>query len=282
MDIISRIREMRKQADKLRQEGTIIALVPTMGYLHEGHLSLMREGKRCGDVLVISIFVNPAQFGPNEDFAGYPRDMDRDLALADEVGVDIVFSPEVEDMYPTGFQTYVDVAYVTKNLCGASRPSHFRGVTTVVAKLFNIVRPHIAIFGQKDYQQLVTIQRMAADLDMDVQIVGAPTVREPDGLAMSSRNSYLSPEERTAALCLVRSLERGEALYREGVRDASRIVQEVRGIIESEPLAQIDYVKVCDAVSIEDIGTIERDAVIALAVRIGKARLIDNTILKGD
>jgi len=246
MEVIKSPSEMQQRASAWRREGKVIAFVPTMGYFHEGHLSLMREGRERGDVLVVSIFVNPTQFGPGEDFDRYPRDMERDLRMAEEVGVDVIFAPTVEEMYPEGYQTYVEVEKVTKYLCGLSRPGHFRGVTTVVTKLFNIVKPHVALFGQKDYQQLITIERMVKDLNMDVEIVGMPTVREEDGLAASSRNVYLSPEERKAALSLYRSLRRAEELFSEGVR--------------------------------ESIG--ER-ALVAVAAKVGTTRLIDNTLLGG-
>ena len=260
----------------------MIAFVPTMGYFHEGHLSLMREGRERGDVLVVSIFVNPTQFGPGEDFDRYPRDMERDLRMAEEVGVDVIFAPTVEEMYPEGYQTYVEVEKVTQHLCGLSRPGHFRGVTTVVTKLFNIVKPHVALFGQKDYQQLITIERMVKDLNMDVEIVGMPTVREEDGLAASSRNVYLSPEERKAALSLYRSLRRAEELFSEGVRESQRILEEVRGVLEAEPLVKIDYVHVCDPETLEDIeGPIGERALVAVAAKVGTTRLIDNTLLGG-
>ncbi|MBW2038555.1 MAG: pantoate--beta-alanine ligase [Deltaproteobacteria bacterium] len=280
MEIIAGVKEMQRQAQQLQKEGKTIAFVPTMGYLHEGHLSLMREGRKRGDVLIISIFVNPTQFGPGEDYEKYPRDMKRDLKLAQKVGVDIVFTPSVQEMYPTRFQTSVEVEKVTKNLCGISRPHHFRGVTTVVAKLFNIVKPHLALFGQKDYQQLVTIKRMVGDLNMDIEIIGMPTVREADGLAMSSRNAYLNPKKRKAAQSLYRSLLMGEELFRQGTRSAKVILQKIREIIEAEKSAQIDYAKICDPQTLEDIEEIEDEAVIALAVRIGRTRLIDNLILK--
>ncbi len=280
MEIIAGVKEMRRRSEQLRMERKTIAFVPTMGYLHEGHLSLMQEGRKMGDVLAISIFVNPTQFGPGEDYERYPRDMKRDLQLAREVGVDIVFTPSTQEMYPPEFQTSVEVEKVTKNLCGISRPHHFRGVTTVVAKLFNIVKPHLALFGQKDYQQLATIKRMMEDLNMDIEIIGLPTVRETDGLAMSSRNTYLKSKERKAAQSLYRSLCRGEELFHQGEKSAAAILQEIRGIIEAEQLTQIDYAKICNPQTLEDIEEIEDEGVIALAVKIGKTRLIDNLILK--
>jgi len=282
MEVIKSPSEMQQRASAWRREGKVIAFVPTMGYFHEGHLSLMREGRERGDVLVVSIFVNPTQFGPGEDFDRYPRDMERDLRMAEEVGVDVIFAPTVEEMYPEGYQTYVEVEKVTKYLCGLSRPGHFRGVTTVVTKLFNIVKPHVALFGQKDYQQLITIQRMVKDLNMDVEIVGMPTVREEDGLAASSRNVYLSPEERKAALSLHRSLRRAEELFSEGVRESQRILEEVKKVLEAEPLVKIDYVHVCDPETLEDIeGPIGERALVAVAAKVGTTRLIDNTLVGG-
>ena len=282
MEVIKSPSEMQQRASAWRREGKVIAFVPTMGYFHEGHLSLMREGRERGDVLVVSIFVNPTQFGPGEDFDRYPRDMERDLRMAEEVGVDVIFAPTVEEMYPEGYQTYVEVEKVTQHLCGLSRPGHFRGVTTVVTKLFNIVKPHVALFGQKDYQQLITIERMVKDLNMDVEIVGMPTVREEDGLAASSRNVYLSPEERKAALSLYRSLRRAEELFSEGVRESQRILEEVKKVLEAEPLVKIDYVHVCDPETLEDIeGPIGERALVAVAAKVGTTRLIDNTLLGG-
>ena len=280
MQTVTSIKEMQSFSDRVRREGKTIALVPTMGFLHPGHLSLMEEGKQRGDILVISIFVNPNQFGVGEDYQDYPRDMEEDQKLAKEVGVDVIFAPTVAEMYPSGCQTYVTVEKVTKNLCGISRPTHFRGVTTVVCKLFTIVKPHVAIFGEKDFQQLVTIRQMTSDLNLDVEIVGMSIYREEDGLAMSSRNKYLNPDERKAALCLFNSLKKALALFEQGERNAGEIVREVKKVIEAEKLAQIDYVKICDAKTIEDIEQIDREAVLALAVKIGKARLIDNVVLK--
>lgn len=276
MRLITDVKEMRRFSEEARRAGKTIAFVPTMGYLHEGHLSLLREGKRKGDVLVMSIFVNPTQFGPGEDYADYPRDMRRDMEMAEGVGVDVVFNPDVRDIYPQGFQTYVRVEGVTKNLCGLSRPGHFQGVATVVLKLFNIVRPHIAIFGEKDFQQLVMVKRMIKDLNMDIEIIGMPTVREGDGLAMSSRNSYLNPEERKAAQAIYRSLLRGKEVFDKGVIDVDRILGEVRKVIEGEPLIVVDYIKLCDMNTLQDINIVEGEALLAIAVRVGKARLIDN------
>jgi pantoate--beta-alanine ligase len=280
MEIIVQAKEMQRRAEQRRREGMIITFVPTMGFLHEGHLSLMREGRKRGDCLVTSIFVNPTQFGPTEDYDRYPRDLKQDLKLVQGVGVDIVFTPTVAEMYPDGFQTSVEVERVTQNLCGISRPHHFRGVTSVVAKLFNIVKPHRAFFGQKDYQQLIAIKQMVKDLNMDVEVVGMPTIREPDGLAMSSRNAFLNPKKRKEAACLYRSLLKGKELFAQGERSAATILQEVRRIIEEDKSAVIDYVKICDVHTLEDLEEIKGEAVIALAVKMGKTRLIDNIILK--
>ena len=262
-----------------RARGRTIALVPTMGFLHEGHYRLLELGRKKADVLVMSIFVNPTQFGPKEDYTRYPRDMKRDLGYARRAGVDVVFTPSAEEMYPDGYQSYITVEDVTRTLCGPFRPGHFRGVATVVAKLFNLVRPHVALFGQKDFQQLVVIRRMVKDLNMGIEIVGVHTVREPDGLAMSSRKTYLSGEEREAALCLYVSMLRGKDLVRSGERDAKTILREVRHVIESEPLARIEYVEIVDRETLRDVKRIGTKALLAMAVRIGKTRLIDNILL---
>ncbi|HUL31551.1 MAG TPA: pantoate--beta-alanine ligase, partial [Thermodesulfobacteriota bacterium] len=224
MKIIKTIKEMKDISSRVRAEGKTVAFVPTMGFFHEGHLSLMREGRKRGDLLVVSLFVNPTQFAPHEDFKNYPRDFEKDRKMAEEVGTDILFAPEVEEMYPSEHQTVVLVERVTRNLCGRSRPTHFGGVTTVVAMLFEIAAPHVAVFGEKDYQQLVTIRQMVRDLHMSVEVIGMPTVRETDGLAMSSRNTYLLPEERRAALSLHRSLQRAKELLQKGEKKASRIL----------------------------------------------------------
>jgi pantoate--beta-alanine ligase len=228
---------------------------------------------------VVSIFVNPTQFGAGEDYEAYPRDMKRDEHLAQHAGVDVLFVPSAEEMYPAYYQTYVSVEEVTKNLCGASRPNHFRGVTTVVCKLFNIVKPHVAIFGEKDFQQIVAIRRMVSDLNLEVVIVGMPTYREEDGLAMSSRNTYLTPPERTAALTIYKALRAASALCGEGECRAEKIIELVRGMIADEPLARIDYIAVCDTKQLKNMEQIDREAVLAVAVKIGKARLIDNVVL---
>lgn len=279
MKLIETVDAMQKQCEALRLSGKTIALVPTMGFFHKGHLELMRVGRRLADILAISIFVNPTQFGPSEDFQAYPRDMEGDLAGAKEVGVDLVFAPSVEEMYPDGHQTKIAVERVTMHLCGLTRPGHFDGVTTVVAKLFNIAKPHLAIFGEKDYQQLTTVKRMVKDLDMDIQIIGVPTVREPDGLAMSSRNSYLNPEERESALCLKKSLDLAREMFTQGEKDAQKIREAVERLILRHPFTEIDYINICDPMSLEDVDRIEGKAILALAVQVGKARLIDNCLI---
>ncbi len=280
MEIIRTVKEMKEFSSLSRQAGKTIAFVPTMGYFHEGHLSLMREARTRGDLVIVSLFVNPTQFGPKEDFKNYPRDFERDRKMAEGVGADILFAPEASDMYPPDHQTVIRVEKVTQNLCGRSRPTHFQGVTTVVSMLFEIVMPHVAIFGQKDYQQLVAIQQMARDLHMSVEVLGMPTIREADGLAMSSRNTYLSPGERKAALSLYRSLQKANELLQRGERKADRILREMNEILQSEPLVRIDYVQICDARTLQDVHRIEGDVVIALAAYLGKTRLIDNIVYR--
>ena len=280
MEIIERILDMQRWSDAERRQGRRIALVPTMGALHEGHLSLVRDGKMRGDRVVVSLFVNPAQFAPQEDFASYPRDFERDRELLNDTGIDVLFHPAVEEIYPEGFDTQIEIRELSRPLCGAVRRGHFSGVATVVAKLFNIVRPHVAIFGCKDYQQLQIIRRLVRDLNFDVEVIGHPTVREADGLAMSSRNAYLDPAERKAALCLYRSLRHAEEMIRLGERRGAAIVDAARGEIAREALARIEYVSLCDPESLREIDPVQEAALLALAVRIGKARLIDNIILK--
>jgi len=280
MKIVEDIKEMQGLAESLRKQGKKIAFVPTMGYLHEGHLSLMRYGREIADVLVTSIYVNPAQFAPGEDFEEYPRDFERDVRLSEKVGVDIIFTTTDEQMYPERYQTYVEVKEVTKNLCGRSRPVFFRGVATVVTKLFNIVKPHVAIFGEKDYQQLITIQRMVSDLNYDIEIIGRPIVREPDGLAMSSRNAYLSVDERKSALSLSRSLKIAQEMVQAGETSSSKIIERVCHEITSEPYTKIDYVQICHPQTLVDVDDISGGGVLALAVWVGKTRLIDNCMLK--
>ncbi len=276
MRTITRVAEMKAASAAWRKEGKAIGFVPTMGSLHEGHLSLVRESCRRADVTVVSVFVNPTQFGPQEDFARYPRDLARDAALLEAEGVDVLFHPHESEMYRPGYRTYVEVHGLQDRLCGASRPGHFRGVATVVNKLFNIVRPDLAFFGWKDAQQLILLQRMIRDLDMDVEIVGLPLVREPDGLAMSSRNAFLSPPERKAATVLSRSLKNAEEAIRAGERDAGKLLAIIKSAIETEPLVRIDYVEIVDQGSLEPLATVAGDILIALAVFAGATRLIDN------
>jgi len=276
IETITEVQEMRRYLAGRRGS---VALVPTMGYLHEGHASLMREARRRADTVVASIFVNPIQFGVGEDLDTYPRDLERDRLIAGEAGVDVIFAPTASEMYPRGFQSYVNVENLTTRLCGASRPGHFRGVTTVVAKLFNIVQPQMAFFGKKDFQQLAVIKRMVADLDMPIEIVGMPIVREPDGLALSSRNARLSEEERERALCLSRALTAAREAYRGGERSAARLTGLAVATIAAEPQAQVDYLELCDSESLEPVAAANDKTLLALAVRIGSVRLIDNCIL---
>lgn len=279
MQIIETVYAMRDWSERERREGRRIALVPTMGFLHEGHLSLVRDAKKRADRVVVSIFINPIQFAPGEDFATYPRDFERDCQLLETEKTDIVFHPALAAMYPDGAETYVEVEKLSRPLCGATRPGHFRGVATAVAKLFNVIRPHMAIFGQKDYQQLQVIRKMVRDLSMEVEILGHPIVREADGLAMSSRNAYLTPDERRAAVCLSRSLCKAERLARRRETSAQSLLSLVRAELAKEPLANLEYVKLCDPETLIDVETVGRAALLALAVRFGKARLIDNRVL---
>jgi pantoate--beta-alanine ligase len=282
MQIVDSIQAMQELAAARRAEGKIIALVPTMGYLHEGHASLMREGRSRSDLLVASIFVNPTQFGAGEDFDSYPRNLERDVAIADEEGVDLIFAPRASDIYPAGYQTWVDVDRLTLPMCGASRPGHFRGVTTVVCKLLNIVMPHLALFGKKDYQQLAAIRRMVADLNMVVEIVGMPIVRESDGLAMSSRNAYLNSTERVSALCLSRALGEVRNLYLRGITDLGILRNSVDKTLATEPSVLVEYVEFRNGETLDEVATAEGRTLLALAVKIGKTRLIDNCILGED
>ena len=276
------VEEMKALSKDLRSQGQRLGFVPTMGFFHEGHLSLMRYARKRCDRLVVSLFVNPIQFGPKEDFREYPRDFARDARLAEGVGVDILFAPEAEDMYPPGFQTYVEVTELSKPLCGAKRPGHFRGVATVVLKLFNIVKPHFAVFGLKDYQQYLVIKRLVEDLDLDIEIHGHPIVREPDGLAMSSRNVYLSPEERKSATCLYQALKLAEKRVAEGVRDAAFLVEELSRFISSHPYTRIDYIEFRDPENLAPASEIKGPTLLALAVFVGRARLIDNALIGGE
>ncbi len=281
MRTIEHVGEMQVWSEDHRRRGRSLVLVPTMGSLHEGHLSLVREGRKRGDLLVVSIFVNPTQFGLEEDFGSYPRCLGRDRRLLGKEKVDVIFHPSVEEIYPEGNETPVKVGRLGGLLCGASRPDHFPGVATVVAKLFNMVRPHSAVFGLKDYQQVLVVRRMVSDLKLNVEIVACPTVRERDGLAVSSRNDYLSSAERKAALCLHRALTKAEELVRCGVKDKGRIVGEAMVEISREPLVQLDYFELCDPESLESVDKVQSKVLLALAAWVGKARLIDNTILQG-
>lgn len=276
MKILEQPDQMQRWSQEQRRDGRRIAFVPTMGYLHEGHLSLMREAKRRADRLVVSIFVNPAQFGPNEDLSRYPRDLEGDLAKCRDEGCDALFVPGDSAIYPKGYRTYVEVEGVTAGLCGASRPGHFRGVATVVLKLFNIVTPDCALFGEKDYQQLIVIRSMVRDLNLPIEVIGCPIVREPDGLAMSSRNRYLSAEERKTALSLSRSLDLAQRRIDAGERDAAVILREVRSTLASAGIARTDYAKIVDAETLEEIAALKAPALLAIAAFVGKTRLIDN------
>ena len=276
MILIETVAQMQQFA---REHRGGIALVPTMGYLHEGHASLMVEAKKRAPLVVVSIFVNPTQFGVNEDLESYPRDLERDLRVAKGAGVDVVFAPSAADMYPAGYQSYLDVEEITKELCGASRPGHFRGVTTVVAKLFNIVTPKVALFGKKDFQQLAVIRRMVRDFNMDLEIVGMPIVREADGLALSSRNSKLDAAQRASALCLSRALAAARASFRGGERSVAELRRVALAPIQGESAAQLDYLEFRDPETLVPLQQAAGSTLLAIAVRIGAVRLIDNCIL---
>ena len=280
MDICYTIKDVRERVNAWKREGLTVGFVPTMGYLHEGHKSLMESARANNDRVVVSVFVNPMQFGPNEDLESYPRDFEKDSALCESVGVDLIFHPEPEEMYADGFCSYVDMNGLTTELCGKSRPIHFRGVQTVVLKLFNIVKPDRAYFGQKDAQQLAVIRRMVKDLNVDTEIVGCPIVREADGLAKSSRNTYLNPDERKAALILSRSLKLGRELIENGETDSKAVIKAITDSINTEPLAKIDYVDVVDFDTITPVDKIGKSVLVAIAVYIGKTRLIDNFIIE--
>ena len=279
IDTITSVQEMRLHAQRIRASGASIAFVPTMGFFHEGHLSLMRLGRELADHVVVSIFVNPTQFAAGEDFEAYPRNPVRDSELARKAQVDALFLPDVKELYPAGFESYVRLDNLSDRMCGRSRPVHFTGVATIVTKLFNIVRPTVAIFGQKDYQQWIIIKRMARDLNMDIDVVGAPTVREPDGLAMSSRNCYLSREQRIRARCLYQALTGAQQSVAAGTRDADRILHEAVAAIGRHGDVSIDYMVLCDPDTLEEVSEIERPVLMALAVKLGKTRLIDNMLL---
>ena len=276
MTVVEQVSAMQEMALRLRRKGTRIGLVPTMGFLHAGHASLMKVARSRAEVVVVSLFVNPTQFGPAEDFQNYPRDLDRDRKLCGGENVDVLFCPAAGDMYPRGYSVHVEETELSAGLCGASRPGHFRGVATVVTKLFHIVQPDVAVFGQKDAQQCRVIQQLVRDLNFSVEIVVVPTVREADGLAMSTRNAYLSASERQDALCLVQSLRRASQLYREGVRDGARIRQAILDVVSRVPRAAVDYVEIVDADTLRPVSAVGNSTLIALAVKIGRTRLIDN------
>ena len=278
MKIVGTVKEVREQVKEWKKQGLSVGFVPTMGYLHEGHKSLMDAARKGNDKVVVSIFVNPMQFGPTEDLATYPRDLDHDAALCESAGVDLIFHPEAEEMYEKDFCSFVDMTGLTEGLCGKTRPIHFRGVCTVVNKLFNIVTPDHAYFGQKDGQQLAVIKRIVRDLNMDIEIVGCPIVREEDGLAKSSRNTYLSSEERKAALILSKTVALGKELAKTE-KDANKVVEAMKKNIETESLAKIDYVEAVDALSMAPVEKLEGTCMLAMAVYIGKTRLIDNTLI---
>lgn len=276
--VVSTVCETRAQVNEWKKQGLTVGLVPTMGYLHEGHQSLIKKAVEENDRVVVSVFVNPIQFAPNEDLETYPRDLEADKRLCDSTGADLIFHPTPDEMYPDGFSTHIQMDNLTKELCGKTRPTHFGGVCTVVGKLFNIVKPDKAYFGQKDAQQLAIIKRMVRDLNFDIEIVGCPIIREPDGLAKSSRNTYLNADERKAALILSKAIKLGEELVADGERNAQNVIKAMTDKINTEPLARIDYVNVVDALSIEPLDVIKGEVLVAIAVYIGKTRLIDNFI----
>ena len=282
MKIVSTVNDVRSTVKEWKKSGLKVGLVPTMGFLHEGHLSLIKKAVSENDKVVVSVFVNPTQFGPNEDFEAYPRDLNKDAQLCKESGADLIFHPEPEEMYPDGFCSSVNMTGLTDALCGKSRPIHFQGVCTVVSKLFNIVAPDNAYFGEKDAQQLAIIKRMVKDLNFDIKITGCPIIREEDGLAKSSRNTYLNPEERQAALVLSKAVKCGRSLVEGGEKDSAVILKEMKSIIENEPLARIDYVEIVDMNTMKNIDTVKGDVLCAMAVYIGKTRLIDNFIYYAD
>jgi pantoate--beta-alanine ligase len=279
MEVIESISEMKNLVKDWKRQGLSIGFVPTMGYLHEGHLALVRRAKELSDRVVVSIFVNPIQFAPGEDYQRYPRDLERDKALLEKEGVDVLFSPKAQEMYPPGFQTYVEVKELSSGLCGRYRAGHFIGVATVVLKLFNIVQPEIAVFGEKDYQQLKIIQRMVQDLNLDVKIISHPTVREEDGLAMSSRNTYLSPEERKSAIALYKALNLAEELINQGERRVNLLKSKLKEFIESYPYTKVQYIEFVHPETLKEVERVDEPTLLALAVFVGKARLIDNKII---
>lgn len=280
MEVIQSIQEMQQRSDTFRRQGKIIGFVPTMGFLHEGHLSLIRIAREKAELVVVSIFVNPTQFGANEDLDRYPRDLNRDQKLAQKTGTDILFYPSERDIYPEGYLTYVHVDSLSRILCGESRPTHFRGVATICSILFHMVKPHFAVFGQKDFQQAVIIRKMVQDLRFDLEILLGPIVREPDGLAMSSRNTYLSDQERDDARILNQSLHRAEQMIRGGEVKASILISEIQQLIDKKRSTRIDYIQIFDPETLQPLAEIRKQAVIALAVFVGKTRLIDNVIIQ--
>ncbi len=280
MKIINHISEMQQWSETQRLAKKKIAFVPTMGYLHEGHLSLVHEGKKQGDVVVVSIFVNPMQFNQASDFDKYPRNVEQDQRMLEEAGTDVLFYPTAPEIYPEGFQTAVEVSKVSQPLCGAFRPGHFRGVTTVVAKLFNIVKPHVAVFGQKDFQQCVVIQQMVKDLNFDLEILPMPTIREPDGLAMSSRNARLSPAEHQTSLCIVRALNQAQEMVTQGERRAEAVLRAVQGTLAREGGVRLEYVSLCHPETLEEVKQLSGPTLLAIAVWVGEVRLIDNRVLQ--
>lgn len=280
MQVVRKISVLQRKLSCEREQGKKIGFVPTMGYFHEAHLTLMRWAKKMCPVVAVSLFVNPTQFGPGEDLDGYPRDFEKDKKMAELEGVDYLFVPSADEMYPDGYLTYVEVEKITNRLCGQFRPDHFRGVATVVAKLFNIVKPDMAFFGEKDFQQLQVIKQMVRDLNFNVEVVGVPTVREKDGLAMSSRNLYLSERERQAALVLSRSLRLACGLAEEGERDVKVVREAMLELINQEPLVKLQYLSICDPESFDELTQISGEVLVALAAKVGKARLIDNVVVR--
>ena len=279
MELVTSVNKMQGKALAARNDGKLIGLVPTMGCLHKGHTSLMDEGRNRSDLLVATVFVNPVQFGVGEDFEKYPKNLARDMTIASDSGVDILFAPSTAEMYPAGYQTYVNVEKISLPLCGGSRPGHFRGVTTVVAKLFGITQPNIAFFGKKDYQQLAVIRQMTIDLNFPVEIIGMPIVRESDGLAMSSRNAYLSTHERTEALCLKFAIDSVQEAFRGGLHTAQLLKDLALQVVKRSSTATVDYIVLCDSITLEPVDIVNRNTLLAVAVKIGETRLIDNAIL---
>ena len=279
MKIIKTITEMKEYSHQLIMEQKKLVFVPTMGFLHEGHLALVKHGKKIGDRLVVSIFVNPTQFGQGEDFDSYPKDFNRDIELLENEGVDLLFFPNKDDLYPIDYKTYIDVKDISNHLCGLTRPGHFIGVATIVNKLFNIVKPNIAIFGMKDYQQLMIIKKMVKDLNLDVNVIGMPTVREIDGLAKSSRNTYLNKKERVLAVSIYKALSKAQELVDKGIYETKKIINETQKELSKEEI-KIDYISICDPDTLIEINKINKPVIMAIAVYIGKCRLIDNMIIK--